>query len=275
MLVAAADVQMRGIWCEVLAVAPTPETWVVEALYLDGPTESPAGAAFRLLEDRVLNRDWPDAYGRTRKLDALGVDSGYQPHSVYAWTRKNQRIHPSSGQEIILALKGWDGWGRPPIGTPSLVDINLAGSKVRKGVKVWPVGTWSLKAAFYADVRKEGLAAGKDSDPAGYCHFPDWLDQNYFKQLTAEFLTDEKINGKVRRVWKLKASERDNHLLDCRVYNLAPAEYLGLSSITPAEWAALAKERGGPDVEALPLFAVAPSQAHRPRGGIICRTWPS
>jgi hypothetical protein len=31
----------------------------------------------------VRNRDWPDAFGRRRKLDALGIDSGYQSHAVY------------------------------------------------------------------------------------------------------------------------------------------------------------------------------------------------
>jgi phage terminase large subunit GpA-like protein len=37
------------------------------------------------------------------------------------------------GQDIILALKGWEGWGRPAIGTPSLVDINLAGRQGPEG----------------------------------------------------------------------------------------------------------------------------------------------
>ena len=40
MLVAAADVQMRGIWVEVVAYAPNRESWVVDALYLDGSTEA-------------------------------------------------------------------------------------------------------------------------------------------------------------------------------------------------------------------------------------------
>jgi hypothetical protein len=52
--------------------------------------------------------------------------------------------------------------------------------------------------------------------------------------------------------------------LDCRQYALALAEYLGLSSITPSEWAALAKERGGPDVAALPLFAGAHPASPQP-----------
>lgn len=35
-------------------------------------------------------------------------------------------------------------------------------------------------------------------------------------------------------------------MLDCRVYNIALAEYLGLTSMTDDEWAALAKLRGVP-----------------------------
>ena len=98
-------------------------------------------------------------------LDALGVDSGYRAHVVYAWTRAHQRIHPDTGRESVLALKGMDGWGKPAIGIPSLVDIDLDGRKVKKGARVWSIGTWPLKAAFYADVRKEGIKAGADADP--------------------------------------------------------------------------------------------------------------
>jgi phage terminase large subunit GpA-like protein len=227
MLVAAADVQMRGIWVEVVAYAPNRESWVVDALYLDGSTESVEGEAFQQLVG-VLHRQYPDAFGGVRMLDALGVDSGYRAHVVYAWTRAHQRIHPDTGRESVLALKGMDGWGKPAIGLPSLVDIDLDGRKVHKGARVWPVGTWPLKAAFYADVKKDGIKSGADIDPDGYCHFPTWLDENYFKQITSEWLTDEKIRGKVSRVWKLRSSERDNHFFDCRVYNMALAEHLGL-----------------------------------------------
>ena len=76
------------------------------------------------------------------------------------------------GQDIILALKGWEGWGDQRSAHLRWSTSISLGAKVRKGVKVWPVGRWSLKAAFYADVRKEGLSSGKEADPPGYCHFP-------------------------------------------------------------------------------------------------------
>ncbi|WP_051949245.1 phage terminase large subunit family protein [Methylosinus sp. PW1] len=256
MLVAAADVQMRGIWLEILAVAPDRQSWPIDALYLDGSTESPDGEAFEKLKAQALKREFSDAFGRKRRIDALGVDSGYRSHVVYAWVRANQEMHPDTGNDMVLALDGRDGWGRPAIGMPTLVDIDLAGKKIKQGAKLWPVGTWPLKGAFYADLHKEGLAAGRERDPEGYCHFGAWLDETYFRQITSEYLADEKFKGRTRKVWKLRPSEKDNHLLDCRVYNNALAEYLGLSSTTPEEWALLAKRRGVPqEAIAQGLFA--------------------
>jgi len=253
MLTAAADIQMRGIWYEVVAWASNRESFVVDAGYFDGSTEAPDGESFKQLA-ALLEKSWPDAFGRTRKLDALGVDTGYRAHVVYSWARRNQLIHPDTGHEKILTLKGWEGWGRPAIGTPRLVDIDLDGDKVKKGAKVWPIGTWPLKGSFYADLGKLGTRSGREEDPNGLCHFGSWLDENYFKQLTAEYLADETYRGRTRKVWKIRSHTHDNHFLDCRVYNHALAEHLGMSILTDAEWAALAKARGMPADQTMPLF---------------------
>lgn len=268
-LVAAADVQMRGIWVEIVAFAPNRESWVVDAFYCDGATEAPgslhdavdSGNAFSTMLCKTIGREFPDAFGRTRTLDALAIDSGYRSHVVYATVRANQRLHVMTGLDVVHAVDGRDGWGRPPIGAPSLVDIDLAGHKIRKGCKIWPVGTWPLKGAFYSDLRKEGLKSGAEVDPPGYCHFPTWLDEGYFRQITAEYLAEETYKGRVRKVWKIRASERDNHWLDCRLYSMALAEHLGLSSLTSDEWAAIAKVRGVPADDALALFRPVGSAA--------------
>lgn len=245
MLVAFADVQMRGIWFEVLAIAPNRETWTVDAGYIDGDTADVNGPAFEGLRKQVLNREFPDAFGRMRRLDALGVDSGFRSHIVYSWVRRHQRLHPDTGKDLILATKGDKGWSKPAIGTPKLVDIDLAGEKIKEGCRLWALGTWPLKGAFYSDLHKLGIRSGEQFDPDGYCHFGDWLDEVYFKQITDEHLEDVKVRGRVtNRVW---VDSGNNHLLDCRIGNNALAEYLGLSSTTAAEWAALAKHRGLPD----------------------------
>jgi phage terminase large subunit GpA-like protein len=263
LLVASADVQGNGIWYEVLAVARTRETWVVDAGFLSGSTESPDGEAFEQLKERVLNRVWLDAWGRTRKLDALGVDSGFRAPCVYSWTRANQRVNPLGGAHVVLALKGASGWNRRAIGIPSDVDIDFAGKRVRAGAKVRTVGIDDLKAVFMEDLGKEGIKSGKLSDPEGYCHFQDWIDESYFKQLTAEYLDDEMYRGRTKRVWKQRS--RENHLLDCRVYNLALLSYLGFDKLTGDDWAGLIEMRGAPAGETLPLWAAtAAAEASAP-----------
>jgi phage terminase large subunit GpA-like protein len=255
-LVASADVQMRGIWYEIVAIGRERQTWVVDVGYCDGDTSAPDGEAFRQMFAATVGRTFRDAWGRERQVDALAVDSGYRSHAVYAAVRNNQSLHPETGLDRILAVKGEDGWGKPAISLPSLVDIDLAGRKVKKGCKLWKIGTWSLKGAFYADLRKLGVAAGRDRDPDGFCHFGTWLDESYFRQITAEYLTEERSRGQVKRIWKVRNSN-DNHLLDCRVYNLALAEHLGLSRMSSDDWATLERRRGRPSELPPPLLAVS------------------
>ena len=257
-LVAAADVQMRGIWLEILAFGADRQSFVIDAQYLDGDTASPDGEVFTRLRQETVERSFPDAFGGKRRIDALGIDSGYRSHVVYSFVRRSQQMHPDTGRDLILALKGEDGWGRPAIGTPVPVDIDLDGRKIRQGAKLWAVGTWPLKGAFYADLRREGLASGQPADPEGYCHFGDWLDEVYFRQITSEYLAEKRLKGRVHRAWDIKPTEKDNHLLDCRVYNMALAEYLGLSTMTDDEWRLLALRRGVPsELTVTDLFQTA------------------
>src|SRR5690606_25330649 len=104
LLVAAADVQMRGIWLEIIAVGADRQTWTVDVDYLDGDTSHPMGEAFQRLRAATIDRTFRDAWDRPRRLDALAVDAGYRSHVVYAWVRNNQRLHPDTGRDLILAV---------------------------------------------------------------------------------------------------------------------------------------------------------------------------
>lgn len=245
-----ADVQHRGLWVEVVAWGADRQSWTVEALYIEGETTDPDKGAFLRLREEILDRSWPDAFGGSRRLDALGVDAGdgTRAQVVYNFAR---------GRTNVFATKGMRGWSAPAIGTASPVDIDWRGKKIRKGVSLWPIGTWGLKALVYSDLRKDGRRAGAEIDPPGYCHFGGWLDEAYFLQMTAERLMEERVRGRITRVWKVLA-KRDNHFLDCRVGNAALADYLGLTRMTSDEWATLAKNRGVPEELRNPdLFAPA------------------
>lgn len=259
LLVAFADVQMRGLWLNIVAFAPNGESWDVDALYIDGDTARMDGPAFQQLRKETLDRQFPDAFGGTRKLDVLMIDSGYRAHVVYAWVRRHQQVHSISGRDVVLATKGLEGWGRPALGQPSLVDIDLDGVKVKQGAKVWGIGTWPLKAALYSDLRQEMPAPPSEPiAPDGYCHFGTWNDEVYFKQLTAEQLEDVKHRGRVTSQRWVRL--RENHFHDCRVGCKAAAEYLGISATTPEQWAQLAMARGmPPELSEVTLFT--PRQA--------------
>lgn len=255
-LVGAADVQMNGIWYVVKAYGPDRQSWRVDAGYIAGATDDPYSGAFAVLEE-IRTKRWPDAFGQARIVDAFGVDSGYRSHVVYTWVR---------GKAATFALKGLDGWSRPTLGQPTPVDIDFAGKRIRNGAMVWGVGTWSLKAAWYADLAKQAMVQGADLVfPQGYCHFGGWMDEVYYRQVTSEYLGNENFRGRVRRVWMVRTGE-ENHLLDCEIYGSALADYLGVSRMTEDQWRHLMADRGVPDTVKMPdMFAPAPIQAQAAR----------
>jgi phage terminase large subunit GpA-like protein len=245
LLTAFADVQMRGIYVEALAWGPDQQSWPIFAEYLDGATTEIDQGAFAALSEVYL-REWPDAFGNRWRIDELGIDSGYRTNEVYEWTRR----HPGT-----KALKGVDGWGRPAIGIATDQDVDYRGRKIRGGAKLRLVGTWPLKSKFYTYAALVPIAEGSAIVyPPGFCHFGSFLDENYFKQITSEYLEDDNYRGRPRKVWKLRGGH-NNHFLDCRVGNLALA-HAYFTSFTSDDWAVRAKERGIPaDLRSPDLFA--------------------
>ncbi len=240
------DVQGDGIYYETVAWGAMEIAWSVDWGFLPGDTGAAGNKVWQDF-DAVLHRQYLDAFGNRRPIDLAGIDSGYNTEAVYEFVRRHVNV---------LALKGLDGWGRPAIATATDQDVNWRGKKKRRGLKVWGVGTWALKGKLYANLRKEGARDGAETDPPGYCHFSEFHDEGYFKQLTAEYLKDETRNGRTVRKWMASGS---NHLHDCRVYNMAIAAHplLGLPYLTVEDWLALARKRnaqpqeGQVDVEGL------------------------
>jgi phage terminase large subunit GpA-like protein len=88
----------------------------------------------------------------------------------------------------------------------------MAGSRIKRGVKVWPVATSLLKSELFGWLRLERPTdESGDPFPAGYCHFPKYHDE-YFKQLTAEQLMSRTVRGYRRTEWQ-KTRERNEALI--------------------------------------------------------------
>jgi len=227
--VAGADVQSYGIYVEGVAYAEDRQSWCVFAEFFEGATDNPQSGAWALLSE-FYSQEFPDAHGVLRRLDAIAVDSGYRTNQVLEWCRR----HPDA-----YAIKGMPGRGVAAISPPVRKSVTKRGKRKRFGSALaWPVGTWSLKAEFYGNLHKTGLAAGEvGGDPPGYCHFHGELGEEYFQQITSEYFDQKLVKGKLHEEWKKRREH--NHFLDCRIYAMAIAEHLGLSRKSKSDWALL------------------------------------
>ena len=66
---------------------------------------------------------------------------------------------------------------------------------------------------------------------------------------TAETIVAKVSNGYPKRIWQPMPG-RQNHYLDCRVYNMAAAEKLMLDTLSDADWQRLRIERHAPKDDA-------------------------
>ena len=134
----------------------------------------------------------------------------------------------------VLITKGTD-HGAAIVGMPSAVDVNYAGKKIARGVKVWPINVSALKSELYGWLRLDWEAdeSGDKSYPPGYCHFPK-MSEEFFRQLTAEQLIARLVKGFRRTEW-VKCRER-NEALDTRIYARAAASQFGTDRFQELQW---------------------------------------
>jgi len=120
------------------------------------------------------------------------------------------------------------------VGQPTPVDVSYAGTKVKRGVKVWPVATALLKSELYGWLRLEKpTQESGEPCPPGYCHFP-MLGEEFFRQLTAEHLVSREVKGYSKTEW-VKIRER-NEALDTRIYARAAASICGIDRFNESHW---------------------------------------
>jgi phage terminase large subunit GpA-like protein len=163
------------------------------------------------------------ASGRPVPLLACMIDSGgHHTQAVYAYTRAHQHAH-------VYAVKGQSQAGKAILGTATDQDVSWRGTKLKGGVKLFPIGTDTAKAEIYGRLRNEAPGPG-------YVHLSRHLPPEVFEQLTAERLVTKYVNGRPRLMW-VKPAGRRNEALDCAVYALAAAHLSGIDRWKEGDWA--------------------------------------
>lgn len=196
LLTAGVDVQDNRLEFEITGWGKNEESWMIRYGIIDGDPAQPA--VWRKLDaELVKQRKYAD--GRKIRVAATCIDSGgHHTQKAYQFCRER------AGRNIY-AIKGRSErkgerhpvWPR----TPS-----------RKGSNTW----YLLGGNASRDVVYSRLAL--EEPGAGYCHFPDWVTEEYFEQLTAETLVVEQTSGVRYTTWKTKRNTR-NEAADCRVYS--------------------------------------------------------
>jgi len=211
MITAGVDTQDNRLEVVVMGWGRGEESWVIykSALYGD-PDQH---AVWQQL-DELLFRTITHASGAELHIESVGIDTGgHKTQSVYNYCR--------SRAPVVFALKGSSLFGKPVVGTPTRQDVAFNGKKLKHGVALYLIGTDIAKGTIYNRLKI-------DVPGPGYTHFPIGLDDEFYKQLTAEKLvTSHNKRGFAVKNW-VKTRER-NDVLDCVVYAYASAIKAGLS----------------------------------------------
>jgi phage terminase large subunit GpA-like protein len=232
-----ADVQHDRIEWAAWAWGIGKARWIVDRGIVSGDTGRLE--TYDPLRD-VFAKKYPLASGYMADIEFSAIDTGdgTRTQAIYAFVR-------NLGNPRVMAIKGMPGNLAPALGTPSKQDVNFMGVRIRQGIRLWPVGTWGLKAAFYAGMR--GTIEGPNATgqwPGGTVHLSEDLDESYIKQLVAETLVEKVTKkGAVVKEWYHNRSH-PNEGLDCAIYAHAAAVHAGLDRMSADDWAKIASDRG-------------------------------
>ena len=234
---AGCDVQQSRLEVEIIAWGRDKQSWSVDYRVLEGDTSRPE--VWERLS-ALLDETFVSESGVALPIVKLAIDSGYATQQVYHWARKQHSPR-------VMVIKGVER-GAAPVGLPTSVDVSVAGKRMRRGVRVWPVATGLIKEELYRWLRLEKPTAESGQPfPPGYCHLPQYPEE-FFKQLTAEQLVAKVVKGYRKLEW-VKTRER-NEVLDTYVLCRAAAAQFGMDRFSERHWKALEEQIGRASKEA-------------------------
>jgi phage terminase large subunit GpA-like protein len=251
------DVQGDGLYLELVGWAQRQESWQLDARFIPGATDVAGEGAWKEL-DAYSKRGVTFPGGKTLPIDQECVDAGYNTAAAEAYCGKRPNR---------LAVFGRAGWSLPVLGRGVALRYEAQGRRTgaaskRMEDKAHIVGINGVKLSWYGFL-KASLAAvteaveqgGAMVKPVGFVHLGRDTPEDWYEQTTAETIIVKMVKGFPDRRWATMPG-RENHYLDCRVYNFAAAAKLMLETLSDAEWSRLMAERYAPkDERQAQLFA--------------------
>jgi phage terminase large subunit GpA-like protein len=193
MLTCAVDVQDDRIEAKVVGWRSAEECDIIETKYLMG---SPAELIVWDNLREYMGKTFTHNNGQMRIVATTIDTGGHHTAETYEFVKASDPLS-------VFAIKGSSTPGSPISGKPSVQ---------KNGVNLYLIGTDTIKNLLFARLLIE------EPGP-GYVHFPMSLDEEYFKQLTAEKRKVKYVKGFKKYEW-IKTRKR-NEALDLMVYNIA------------------------------------------------------
>lgn len=220
-LVAGVDVQSSPGRFEVVvwAYGRGEESWVVDYHVIDANPADERDWEEKL--DPYLQQRFQHVSGQSLAIEAVAIDTGgHYTHQAYNFCRTRSKRN-------IYAIKGDTRQGQPVKGRTSLQDVNHRGKVIKRGVKLWMVGTDTAKDLIY------GRLQVTQTGP-GYMHFSSELPKEFYEQLTAEVRVLQRTATGEQYRWVPRT--RRNEVLDCTVYAMFAAHTMDLHRFTERMW---------------------------------------
>ena len=218
-LVAGVDTQDKWWAVTVLAIGRNGQTWVVDYVEFDGNPGDERDWEAKLWP--YLQTTFYHWHGAPMRISATAIDTGgNHTHIAYNFCR-------ARSAERVFAIKGDSAEGKPIKGKASVVDVNHKGRVIKRGLKLWWVGTDTAKDLIFSRLTL------KDPGP-GYVHFSQALTSGYFEGLTSEVRRQVRTTTGVKHRW-MKVRDR-NEPLDTFVYALFASQALDHHKLTERQW---------------------------------------
>ena len=205
--------------CVVWAHGRGDEMWVVDYTVLYG---NPGSESDWDKLDAYLLSHFKHASGQQLPIEATGIDTGgHFTHQVYNFCRLRERRR-------VFALAGANRPGLPVKGRATMQDVNWRGKILKRGVKLWQIGTDTAKDLMHGRYRV--------TQPGpGYVHFSRDLPHAFFAGLTIEQRVLVKTATGHTYRWVNPPHGR-NEPTDCTNYALFAAHALDIHRNTDAMW---------------------------------------
>lgn len=218
-LVAGVDVQDNRFAVTVWAIGRGEEMWAVGHAEIEA---NPADEREWEKLDAYRATPFTHAGGATLRIEAMAVDTGgHFTHQAYNYCRLRDR-------DKVFAVRGDPKPSKMVKGKATIQDVNWKGKVLKRGVRLWYVGTDTAKDLIFG--RLQVTQPGP-----GFVHFSKDLAPEFYTQLTAESRVPQRTARGIEYKW-VNTKRHRNEVLDCTVYAIFCTHALGLHTYTEKMW---------------------------------------